>query len=82
VNDINLFTANNKLKMHIQLFEDRKSDSRPHNRVDLKAAGNFKFRNICIEKKYTGRKEGTNRCLDPVTFYGSLKQLNESSILT
>jgi hypothetical protein len=44
--DINLFTANNKLKMHIQLFEDRKSDSRPHNRVALKAAGNSKFRSI------------------------------------
>jgi hypothetical protein len=44
--DINLFTTNNKLKMHIQLFEDRKSDSGPHNRVALKAAGNFKFRSI------------------------------------
>ena len=75
--NMDLFKANKKIKMLVQVFEERRQNCGPYYKCTVAAVRNLRFRGVLLYEK-DSRKDPP---IDPRTFYTNLKESVEKRLL-
>lgn len=75
--DMDLYKANQKIKILVQVFEERRQNSGPYYKCAVAAVRDLRFRGVLLYEK-DSRKDPP---IDPSTFYTKLKESIEKRLL-